>query len=83
MYDREWYDGLREKYGATSLPSVYEKVKVDVAAEKRGEVANSSVFRSLMKMWPFSGFYGIKKAIESKTYIQARKAEWRKYGKSS
>lgn len=83
MYDREWYDGLREKYGATSLPSVYEKVKVDVAAEKRGDAANSSVLQSLTKMWPFSGFYGIKKAIESKTYIQARKAEWRKYGKSS
>jgi FAD/FMN-containing dehydrogenase len=78
MYDRQWYDKLRNKYYATSLPSVYEKVKVDIEAETK----NSSLFKYLLKMWPFSGFYGIKKAIDSKTYLQARKAEWRSYGKS-
>ncbi len=26
---REWYDGLREKYKATTLPSVWDKVFVD------------------------------------------------------
>jgi delta24-sterol reductase len=82
MYDREWYDKLREKYGATSLPSVYDKVKVDVDALKKAEAENSSsLLRSLMNIWPFSGLYGIKKAIESKTYLAARKAAWRSYGR--
>jgi delta24-sterol reductase len=75
MFNREWYDALREKYNATSLPSVYEKVKIDVAAEKKA--AESAGLTSLLNMWPISGFYGIKKAIESGTYIQARKSSWR------
>lgn len=76
VYDREWYDTLREKYQATSLPSVYEKVKVDVEAKKRA-ASSTSFPSSLLTKWPFSGFYGIKKAIESGTYLQARAAAWR------
>lgn len=82
MYDRKWYDALRKKYNATSLPSVYEKVKVDVEAEKKAEAEQASWFSSLVRIWPFGGFYGIKKAIESGTYLQARKAEWRSHGKN-
>jgi len=76
MFDRKWYDNLRVKYGATTLPSVYDKVKVDVEAEKRAEDANATYWGSLLKSWPFGGFYGIKRAIASKTYIAARKAAW-------
>lgn len=75
MFNREWYDALREKYNATSLPSVYEKVKIDVAAEK--QAAEAAGLNSLLTMWPISGFYGIKKAIESGTYLQARNSSWR------
>jgi len=81
MYDKEWYDELRTKYGATSLPSVYEKVKVDVEAEKKAE--DSSLFGRLTKKWPFGGFYGIKKAIESRTYIDARNSAWKTFGRSN
>jgi len=31
LYDRGWYDDLRQQYSATTLPTVYDKVKVDVA----------------------------------------------------
>lgn len=31
LYDRGWYDALRERYAAISLPSVFEIVKVDTA----------------------------------------------------
>jgi len=76
VYDRDWYDALRAKYQATSLPSVYEKVKIDLEAEKKA--ADSVAFpTSLLTKWPFSGFYGLKKAIESGTYMQARAAAWR------
>lgn len=27
IYDREWYEGLRKKYNAETLPNVYQKVK--------------------------------------------------------
>lgn len=76
MFDRKWYDGLREKYDATSLPSVYEKVKINVEAEKR---KSNNV--SWKRIWPFAGIYGIVKAIQSKTYLEARKATWREFGK--
>lgn len=72
MYDRKWYDALREKYNATSLPSVYEKVRVEAI-----DVSSSS---SLINAWPFSGLYGIKKAIDSGAYLQARKSAWRSIG---
>ena len=80
VYDRKWYDELREKYNATSLPSVYEKVKVDVEAEKN---AVSTTFgSSLVNTWPFSGLYGIKRAIDSGAYLQARASAWRSMGEA-
>jgi FAD/FMN-containing dehydrogenase len=76
MFDKKWYDELREKYDAKSLASVYEKVKVDVEAEKR-------MFGGVKRMRPFAGFYGIWQAIQSKTYVDARKAAWRLFVKTS
>ncbi|RFU30741.1 hypothetical protein B7463_g5615, partial [Scytalidium lignicola] len=64
QFDRKWYDDLRNKYGATTLPSVYEKVKVDVEAE-RNALTNSSFLRRLLVKWPLSGFWGIWKAIQN------------------
>ncbi|KAJ8063502.1 hypothetical protein OCU04_007378 [Sclerotinia nivalis] len=76
MYDRKWYDGLREKYGATTLPSVYEKVK----AAPKTEVAKSLSFsEKFLKAWPISGFHGIYKAIKSKTYLAARASAWKTF----
>ena len=81
MYDRKWYDALREKYNATSLLSVYDKVKVDINTEERA--IDTPLGSSLVNTWPFSGLYGIKKAIESGTYLQARKAAWRSIGEGN
>ncbi|TGO53906.1 hypothetical protein BOTNAR_0283g00040 [Botryotinia narcissicola] len=74
MYDRKWYDGLREKYGATTLPSVYEKVK---AAPKTEVAKTLSISEKILKGWPISGFHGIYKAIQSKTYLAARASAWK------
>ena len=79
IYDRDWYDALREKYNATSLPSIYEKVKVDIGTGKRAVDAPFGSF--LVDTWPFSGLYGIRKAIDSGTYLQARTSAWRSIGK--
>ncbi|KAI8254909.1 Delta(24)-sterol reductase [Colletotrichum sp. SAR 10_98] len=73
-YDHEWYDGLRVKYGATTLPTVYNKVKVDVDARKE-ELKN---WRQVVKSKPpIGGLYGIWKAIQSKDYHLHRHAEWK------
>ena len=73
IYDRTWYEALREKYDATSLPSVYDKVSSDAAK-------GSSLGSRLKDVWPLGGLYGIKKAIESGSYIEARKSAWRSFG---
>ncbi|KAH0270896.1 FAD-binding domain-containing protein, partial [Aureobasidium melanogenum] len=73
QFDRKWYDELREKYGATNLPSVYDKVKASPEKEDAPE--------KFLEKWPWAGFYGIWKAIQSKTYIQARNAAWRQWVK--
>ena len=72
IYDRKWYDALREKYDATSLPCVYDKVSPHVDDGKRASLGSR-----LKSMWPLSGVYGIKKAIDSGSYIQARNSAWR------
>ncbi|KAF6810362.1 FAD binding domain-containing protein [Colletotrichum plurivorum] len=73
-YDREWYGKLRTKYGATTLPTVYNKVKVDVEARK-GELKN---WRQIVKSKPpIGGLYGIYKAIQSKDYHLHRRAAWK------
>ncbi|KAL1875848.1 hypothetical protein Daus18300_003039 [Diaporthe australafricana] len=69
---RGWYDALRRKYKAdeAGLPSVYDKVKVDV--EK-----NKSRRSGLKSVWPFGGIYGIYKSIQSGDYKLHRDAGWK------
>ena len=81
-FDRSWYDNLRTKYDATSLPSVYEKVRVDVDAGRKTE-QNQGMMGKVATTWPFSGFYGIYQAIQSRTYIAARKSAWKQFGRTS
>lgn len=69
---RAWYDALRHKYKAdeAGLPSVYDKVRVDldkVRAQRGG----------LKGVRPFGGLYGIWKSIQSKDYLLHRNAEWK------
>ncbi|KAL9087252.1 MAG: hypothetical protein Q9165_006746 [Trypethelium subeluteriae] len=74
MFDREWYEGLREKYRAKGLPSVWDKVHVDEESEIRARGG----WRGWVKgLWPLPGIYGIWKAIRSGTYMEARRAKWK------
>lgn len=77
QYDKPWYEALREKYHATTLPTVYEKVKVDVEARKATE---KKWKRSIKSKVPFGGFYGIWKSIQSGDYFLHRRAEWKYKG---
>lgn len=66
LYDRAWYEGLRRRYEATSLPSLYDKVHVDV--DKARKARGTSWVRRLAALWPLPGLAGIWSAIRSGDY---------------
>ncbi|KAF4471893.1 hypothetical protein FALBO_1185 [Fusarium albosuccineum] len=66
-YNRESYDALRNKYGAAYLPSVYDKVKVDIEG---GDTKMDSTVRT---NWPFQGLKGVYKALAGGDYLLQKK----------
>lgn len=79
MFDRQWYESLRKKYNAESLPSVWYKVHVDVEIEERATRSWSGWLRAI---WPLSGIWGLLKAIQSREYLIARRSTWKSIGSS-
>jgi Delta24-sterol reductase len=75
MYDQKWYDSLRQKYHATSLPSVYDKVKLDVEAEKKGSALSWKLW--LLSPWPINGGWAMWKSFQSGDYLLAKKSLWK------
>ena len=65
-FDNEWYNTLREKYHAETLPTVYEKVRVDVEAEKLAR-ANAMMKQKFLSTWPVSGVFAIRRLSRVKT----------------
>ncbi|KAK3316955.1 hypothetical protein B0H66DRAFT_478479 [Apodospora peruviana] len=78
LYDKKWYDGLRESYSATTLPSIYDKVHVDVdkVQNEQKERLGRSWISWLMTCWPFPGIMGIRNAIRSGDYLIHRQPSW-------
>ena len=70
-YDRVSYDALRAKYSATYLPTVYDKVKVDVDAEEAAIRASWTAWLLALfwSIWPLRGLYGVYKAIVGGDYL--------------
>ncbi|KKK12839.1 24-dehydrocholesterol reductase precursor [Aspergillus rambellii] len=75
IYNRAWYNGLRHKYAAETLPTVYDKVKIDVEADRKERAESWS--RTVRSIWPVGGLWGIRKAIESKEYLIHRNSTWK------
>ncbi|EEY19367.1 conserved hypothetical protein [Verticillium alfalfae VaMs.102] len=61
IYGRAWYDELRLKYHATTLPTVYDKVRVDIEKER----AKKGLVDRLALKWPFAGLIGVASALRS------------------
>lgn len=73
IYDKTAYDSLREKYHATSLPTVYEKVKVDLNASHATPTTVRGWLREyLFRVWPLSGVYGVVCAALGGDYLLQR-----------
>ena len=71
IYNREDYDALREKYHATYLPTVYDKVKVDFCKEQQA-IQESWLLWLLARfwsIWPLAGLYGVYKAMRGGDYL--------------
>ncbi|KAI1169645.1 FAD-binding domain-containing protein [Nemania sp. FL0916] len=73
LYDRKWYDDLRKKYWAESLPNVYDKIKVDYRNYEQATTWSSM----LKSWWPVPGILGIISAIRSKDYFLHRNPPWK------
>ncbi|KAK5663612.1 hypothetical protein OQA88_4043 [Cercophora sp. LCS_1] len=74
VYDKKPYEALRKKYRAITLPSVYDKVKVDPDAHVRQEKEEWGAWA--VTLWPIGGLWGIRKGIESGQYLP-RCPPWR------
>lgn len=71
IYDEERYQRLRTQYHAASLPSIYDKVKVDLqgvagssSPQKQRETWGAWTARRFWSTWPFGGLYGVASATK-------------------
>ena len=78
LYDEKWYRDMRKRYSATTLPTVYEKVRVDLVRQKQrlGLIGKMAWLRRFTTAWPLAGFIGIWYAIKSKDYLIHRRPCW-------
>jgi hypothetical protein len=68
IYDRPAYAALREKYHATQLPTVFDKVmRKSTKCERKGTW--QTVKGKIISFWVFPGLYGLWKTVVSKDYI--------------
>jgi Delta24-sterol reductase len=80
IYNKDEYDALRNKYHATHLPSVYDKVKVDVEAERIAVNASwvAWLLALFWSIWPLRGLYGVYKAAMGGDYLLPSSSNRRK-----
>lgn len=71
IYDREWYDSLRAKYYAESLPSVYEKVAIKPSGTPP-KAWRPWLRHAIREIWPLNGIYGVYKAVLGGDYLLKR-----------
>jgi delta24-sterol reductase len=64
IYDEEKYTALRTRYHGQSLPSVYDKVKVDLQGAGRSETWSEWAQRQVWDTWPLGGLYGVASAAK-------------------
>lgn len=68
VHNRQAYDELRVKYGAESLPSIYEKLKAPARTEP-GSAVRSKMVRRFWHVQPIPGLYGLVKTVVGRDYL--------------
>ncbi|KAI1332932.1 FAD-binding domain-containing protein [Xylariaceae sp. FL0255] len=72
LYDKKWYENLRDRYQARSLPTIYDKIKPDLTTQE-----NRTWTDWLKSIWPLPGVRGVAAAIRSRDYIFHRNKPWK------
>ncbi|KAF2132308.1 FAD binding domain-containing protein [Dothidotthia symphoricarpi CBS 119687] len=72
-YDKPRYDDLRRKFNATSLPTIWDKVKDRGRKEDFGKGLKGWLKRVVKSNGLLSGFYGIYKALRGGDYMLKKK----------
>ncbi|KAK5134106.1 hypothetical protein LTR08_006881 [Meristemomyces frigidus] len=76
IYDGAWYDALRAKYRATHLPTVYDKVRVDLTTPGGVDDVTTTwggwLRGKVWDVWPVSGLYGVWKTVYTGEYLLAK-----------
>ena len=72
-YDKRDYDELRKKFKATSLPTIWDKVKDRGRKGKFAPGLKGLLKRFVKSNALLSGFYGIYKAVRGGDYILGKK----------
>ncbi|KAF2641749.1 FAD-binding domain-containing protein [Massarina eburnea CBS 473.64] len=73
IYDKTTYNSLRQKYNATSLPTIWDKVKDRVEANDAESGLTGLLKRKMKRNGLLSGLYGIYKAVRGGDYILKQK----------
>ncbi|KAK2611955.1 hypothetical protein QQS21_002061 [Conoideocrella luteorostrata] len=73
IYDQQWYESLREKYHANTLPTVFDKVTINLEAQLR---ERNTWGASVTDLWPIGGVYGMWRAFTSGDWRLHRGAMW-------
>jgi delta24-sterol reductase len=69
VYDEQKYDALRQRFNATSLPSIWTKVKDRGSKEDFGKGVKGVLKRIVKGNAFLSGLYGIYKAVRGGDYM--------------
>ncbi|OOG00627.1 hypothetical protein ASPCADRAFT_202463 [Aspergillus carbonarius ITEM 5010] len=75
IYDKRRYDALREKYHASYLGDLYQKVRVDLDPPKTDQGLGWAPWLGQLAwgIWPVSGLYGVYRAWRGGDYLLKRK----------
>jgi Delta24-sterol reductase len=86
IYDHEWYEKLRQQYGASTLPTVYQKVKTREATKPwvpcdmqavrellRGERGLQDVWNGIWSIWPLVGVQAVWSALRKEEYLKRKR----------
>lgn len=74
LYDKEKYEALRRRFGATGLPSIWEKVRDRGRKKEESGTGMKGFLKRIVKSNALlSGFYGIYKAMQGGDYMLKKK----------
>jgi delta24-sterol reductase len=73
VYDKQKYDALRRQFNATTLPTIWDKVKDRATKEDFGKGLKGLLKRIVKSNTVLSGLYGIYKAVRGGDYMLKEK----------